>query len=139
MKRRLWLAALVWESIVLAYVAAVIWIRSGRINSENLRVLAEIALAGLIVVLSCWPICRVLQKWVGALTGAAVGLAIPLVLGWMVGIMANRFQGSWGHFITPLESWILGLQISIPSAIAGAIVGFLQAKPSRERSAVNPA
>jgi hypothetical protein len=92
---------------------------------------------GFLVVLLCWPVCRVLRRIPAILTGLCFGLLAPIIAGWFWGqvVEPTRLRDwpnpwslplglNWGG----LEAWVAGLWLSIPSAIAGGIVGFLQAK-----------
>jgi len=92
---------------------------------------------GFAVVLLCWPVCRVLRRIPGTLTGLGIGLLIPIIAGWFwaqvvdptrVRDWPNPWSLPWGLNWGGPDAWVAGLVLSIPSTIAGGIVGFLQAK-----------
>ena len=82
----------------------------------------------LIGTMLCVGICRTLDRVPGTLIGAVIGLIIPPCVTWMeIQIVDNIARHSWMVRVPDsLSLWIGGLVGSIPSGIAGAIVGFLQ-------------
>lgn len=125
MKLKTVTAFLVWEVIVIGYFGLVMMTRGIPFDTEKQRVIVQIACAGVIVVLLGWAVCRLLYGAFAIAAGLVVGLLVPLILAWCVGQLANHWQNSWGHFMTPVELSSLGLGISIPSAVATAIVGVM--------------
>ena len=93
-------------------------------------------IAGLMVALSIVPICKGLRQPFAALVGFGLGLAVPIAVAWVSSYAGDescwlfywlpRALTSW---LTPLEVWVAGVELSIPSAVAGTIVGLLAAKP----------
>lgn len=128
MKTRALAALAIWEILILGYLWFVMVSRGIPFDVEKQRMLLEAACVGVVVVLLAWPVCRVLSAPVAIGVGLILGLATPLLVAWAVGHMANHWQTSWGHFMTPIELWSLALGISIPSAVAAAIIGVLAHK-----------
>lgn len=120
---------LVWEAIV-AGAIALMYAAAHRdyIGPEGKRYLTLAAVLGFVVVLLSWPLCRMLRRLPGTLAGFAIGFVIPIVGGSIWGLLADQYQSSWGHSWTSMDAWFEGVQLSVPSAIAGAIVGLLQAQ-----------
>jgi putative effector of murein hydrolase len=98
------------------------------LDQEGRRYLTLAWVLGGAIVLFCWPICTRLNRLKGALAGIVLGLAVPILGGWIWGRLADQFMSTWGHYWTPLDAWTEGLVLSVPGALAGALVGFLQAK-----------
>jgi hypothetical protein len=98
------------------------------LNQEGRRYLTLAWILGGAIVLVCWPICTKLNRLQGTLTGIAVGLAVPILGGWIWSRLADQFISTWGHYWTPLDAWTEGLVLSVPGALAGALVGLLQSK-----------
>ena len=60
--------------------------------------------------------------------GATVGFIMSVFSGYAWASLADIWATGWGHDSTPLESWAGGLLLAIPSAFAGAAVGWLQVR-----------
>ena len=123
MKQRIVFPLLAWQLIVLG-ILAVIMVSFGKsLNVENEQKLGLVAGLGLIVVLLCWPICRLLPRAAGWIAGAMIGLLAPALCAW-----------TWA-WLLPFPWWtdssevkLLGIVISLPSALGGMVVGGLQAR-----------
>jgi len=120
---------LVCEAIIAAAIA-IMYLLAGRtsIGPEGRRYIDFALVLGVIIVLACWPVCRLLHRVCGTLVGLAVGLVTAVVAGWIWALMIDHWINVHIQYWTPLDAWVEGLQLSIPSGIAGAIVGFLQSK-----------
>ena len=131
---------LAWDAIVASSIALMYALtRSRSIGPEGKAFLIWTFIVGLLVVLSCWPVCRVLRRVPSTLAGLGFGLLIPIVAGWFWATVVDpsRLHGwpnpwnlPWGLNWGGADAWVSGLVLSIPSCIAGGIVGFLQARNS---------
>ena len=129
---------LAWDAIVGGSIAVMYLLaHQTSVGPEGRAFLIWAFVLGFVVVLLCWPVCRVLHRIPGTLTGLGFGLFIPIIAGWFWGQVVeptrlrdwpNPWSLPWGLNWGGLEAWVAGLVLSIPSAIAGAIVGFLQAR-----------
>lgn len=122
---------------VLLVAVAVMYLLAHRVPvwPEDKAYVRMAFMVGLVIVLVCWPVCRLVYRVPGTLVGLALGLATPAVVGWLWSSLAEYFEyysfGAWARnwgIEPPWTFWVLTLTLSIPSAIAGAVVGFLQAK-----------
>jgi hypothetical protein len=125
MKRSLVIPLFAWELVVLGCLTPIMIMFGKSMNPENERKLAMTAGLGLLVVLLCWPICRILPRTVSWPVGAVVGLLTPPLCAW-----------TWA-WLLPFPYWtdsfeikLLGLVLAIPSALGGMIIGGLQARTS---------
>lgn len=130
------LSLVVWEAVVTASVL-IMYVMAGRtsIGPEGSRYLTLAGILGLLVVLLCWSVCRKLTRLASVLVGLGLGLTVPILAGFMAGKAADQWITDWGHYGTSLDLWIEGLQLSLPSGIAGAIIGLLQGRKAMHHSA----
>ena len=126
MRRMLLIPLFAWELIVLGFVALVMIMFGMSLNGENVRKLAMTALVGPVVALVCLPACRSLPRAAGWFVGSVIGLIVPPLFAW-----------AWAGLL-PIPNWtgpsevkLVGLVLSIPSALGGMVVGGLQARSPR--------
>ncbi len=130
MRRILLVPLLAWEVIVFGFVALVMVLFGMTLNAENVRNLAMTALVGPVVALLCLPACRPLPRAAGWFVGSVIGLIVPPLCAWMwAGLLPIP------NWTGPFEVKLLGLVLSIPSALGGMAVGGLQARPPRDLAA----
>jgi hypothetical protein len=125
MKKNVLVPLLVWELIVFACIAAVMLTFGKSLNLENERKLGIMAGAGIFVVLLCWPVCSILPRPATWIVGSVVGLVTPPLCAWTWAWLLP-----FPYWTGPLEIKILSFVLSIPSALAGMVVGGLQARTS---------
>lgn len=129
------LALFAWEVIIAASVGLMYAVAGKTVlGPEGRRYITFAGALGIIVVVICLPVCRRFRPTRAALTGMIVGLFIPLIVGWISGLLADHWMYSWGHSWTSLETQVEGLQLSVPSAIACGIIGFLLGRQAKEGS-----
>jgi hypothetical protein len=130
LRRNFVIPLLVWQALVAGSIVIMDLATGGiSLGPEARRFWTFAFLLGFVVVLLTWPVCRMFRRVTGALAGLGLGLLIPVLYGWIWGLLVDHYwQTSWGHSWTFLEAWIEGWVLSIPSGIAGVFVGFLQAK-----------
>jgi hypothetical protein len=136
---------LAWEAAVAGSIAIMYTLaRRNSIGPEGRAFLIWAFVLGFLVVLPCWPVCRRLRQLPGTLTGLCIGFITPVVAGWLwaqvveptrVREWPHAWSLPWGLNWGGPDAWFAGLVLSIPSGIAGGIVGFLQARslaPAKE-------
>jgi Na+/proline symporter len=126
MVKKIFIPLFVWEALVLGGVVLYMVARKRQLGGEEEPGVIATALLGLLVVLLCWPLCRVLGRIAGMMAGFVVGLATSIAGGWIWSLLATERS-----FALPYQFVYLGLLLSIPSGIGGAVVGFLQASRVR--------
>lgn len=123
------LSWLIWEIIVsCAFVGMYLDARKTLGLSEVRSIVAGDSWLGFLVVLAIWPLCRLLRRLPATLVGLGVGLFVPLAPGWIWGQWIERYAWSESFSWSAMGLWIAGLEAAIPSALAGAIVGYIVAK-----------
>jgi hypothetical protein len=85
-------------------------------------------IVGFVVAALSYPLCRALHRLPSVVVGVILGLLIPVTLGWLWGRLAEPWGFPQRVLWTGLDAWIAGVELSIPSALAGAVVGYLQAR-----------
>ena len=130
------LSLCVWEGVVAASLM-IMYVLAGRksLGPEDQRYLSFAGIVGLVVASLCWFTCRKLARVGSVLAGIALGVTIPIVAGWIGGKAADHWITGWGHYRTALDLWIEGLQLSLPSGIAGAVIGLYQGRKATQHSA----
>jgi hypothetical protein len=124
--RRLLIPLIAWTAIVACWILGMhIWLRNMSVGPEEKQVLFFSSIVGCVVVLLCWPFCRVLHRIPSASIGFVMGLAVPIIASWIWGRLPEYSPGLPWSFV---EAWSNGLQLAIPSSIGGVVVGILQAK-----------
>src|SRR5947209_8400250 len=95
--RRVLISLISWIAIVACWILAMhIWNRSMSVGSEEKQALFFAFVVGCLVVLTCWPFCRILRRAPSALAGLVIGVAIPIMLGWIWGRLPEYSPGlSW--------------------------------------------
>lgn len=99
-----------------------------QLNPGGTRYLIWASIMGFTVILLSYPLCRMLRGVPCVLVGIVLGLLIPPSLGWIWGRLAEPWALSQGLLWTGLDAWIAGVQLAIPSAFGGGIMGFLQSR-----------
>jgi hypothetical protein len=129
-KLRTFLVSLLVCEAVLAAAIAIMHLLAGTksLGPEGRRYIDFAFALGVVVALACWPVCRLLHRVSGTLAGLVVGLATAVAAGWIWALIIDHWINVRIHYWTPLDAWVEGLQLSIPSGIAGAIIGFLQSR-----------
>jgi len=117
---------LAWEIIVLGCLFVLMMINNKPLDSEHKVLLGVGAMFGPAVVLLSWPASRIVSRAFAIAIGAFIGLITPVLGCYFWG----HFFTGYGQFTTPFELWILGLGLSIPSGMGGALVGIIQARRS---------
>jgi hypothetical protein len=125
-----WLA---WELIVLGTGVLYSIHRWGTLDTIDQGRLMLVAGLGVIVVLLCWPACRLLTKTTAWLAGGAIGLFAPAACAWT---WVWSFPIPW--WLSESDLMILGIAMSVPSALGGIAVGLLQARRSPPAAAQQP-
>ena len=120
MKKHFLAPLIAWEAIVLVWIAVVMVVFGKTLNAENVRKLATIAGFGVLVVLICWPICRLLSRTAGWAVGTVIGLPVPPISIWILGWFRPDMLS--------IETGILGMVLCLPSGLGGMVVGGLQAR-----------
>ena len=128
--------------LILAIVAMYLLGHNPPFDPEARQYMHLALVIGVVIVLACWPICRLLRRVAGTLVGLAIGFVTAPVAGWIWGRLTEYLEyysfGVWARdwsLVGPW-AWIEGLTLLVPGGIAGAVVGFLQAKgQSRSRTA----
>jgi len=96
--------------------------------------LAFMLTLGLGIALVCFPLCRMIGRVWGTLVGLCLGVAVPIVTGLaLTYVISHCPLGFFNE--TSFEALIGGFVMSIPGGIAGAVVGFLVARPAINSSA----
>lgn len=140
--RRLLISLLVCEAIIMVSVGA-LFLMAGRtsLGPEAIRYLKlAFVIAFPVALLSYW-ICNAVPRKAPATTtliGGAVGLLTSVLAASLWGLAADQWVGQWGHYWTFLDAWSEGLQLAIPSAIAGALIGFFRARSATHSAATTP-
>jgi hypothetical protein len=126
LRTKLVVPLVVWELIVLGCVGLVMSLFGKSLNHESVRSLILAALVGLPVVLLCWASCHLIPRAVALVLGSMIGLIIPPLCAWTwVGL--QLFPNWMPHF----ELKVLGIVLSLPSALGGLVVGGLYGRPNR--------
>jgi hypothetical protein len=119
---------LIWEVIVgCAVVGMYLVVRRVPTGSDVESFVTEDLLLGLVIVGLIWLLCRSFGGVVRTLVGLVLGLLIPIAPGWIWGQWFERYVWSWGLPFNAMGLWIGGLELAIPSALAGGIVGYFMA------------
>jgi hypothetical protein len=122
------LALLIWEVIIaISIVAMYATAHRTSPSTEDKPWLTWAFVLGFVVVLCCWPLCGTLRRVPSTMICSCFGLFIPLLAGWLWGPLMEPRVFSWDYPLIGLDAWIEGLHLSIPSAIAGGIIGYTQA------------
>jgi hypothetical protein len=128
------LSLLVWYAIVGSSVLGLYMLaRASPVGSEAHSYFIRLVWLGALVIVLLWPICRILRGLAAVLIGASLGLAVPILVGWVWANWIERRVASWGLLWNGMDLWIQGFQIAIPSAIAAGIVGYLLSRQSVSR------
>ena len=127
MTRRFLLPLLAWECIVIGWIVVIMLTYKKTLNTENIHKLEMAAGLGILVVPLCFLVCRLLPRTAASAAGLAVGLCVPPLCAW-----TWSFLLPFPWWTGPFEVKLMGLVLSIPSALGGAFVGFLQARAPRE-------
>jgi len=137
---RLFVVSLLVCEAIIAAAIAVMYLLAGKtsLGPEDRRYIDFAFVLGVVIVLACWPVCRMLQRAGGALAGFVVGLATAVATGWVWALVIDHWINVRIHYWTPLDAWVEGLQLLIPSGVAGAIIGFLQARPAARHASDIP-
>lgn len=131
--KSLLIALIAWDSIVACWIIGMhIWVRSMSVGPEEKQALIFAFIVGCAVVVLCWILRRMLRPIVRFLAGLALGLVIPIAAGWVWGRLPEYSPGLPWSF---LEAWGAGLNLALPSAVAGGIVSLLQAERMPDSSA----
>jgi hypothetical protein len=132
---------LVGEAVLIIAIAFVYLLtRRTPFSPEGRRFMHLAFMIGALIVLVCWPICRLFPRVPGTLVGLALGFVTPAAAGWVWDSLVDYFQyysfGSWARNWAVEPGWaypVAVLTLSVPGGIAGAVVGFLQAKRASRR------
>lgn len=124
---------LVWEAAVASAIAIMYALAHRAPEAEARPWLISAFSLGLFVVSACVMVCRRFRPLYGTVIGFSLGLVIPVLMGWLWGRATEPWVFSWRYPLSGLDAWIEGLQLSIPSAIAGGIIGYLQARNNARR------
>ncbi len=121
---------IIFEAIFLASATLMDIAAGERPHLEDAPNWLPVILLALVPALICFPICRALDRIPGTLAGLGIGMIVPILVGWIRAQIVDRAltrwpAPAWAQNSDPLSLWISGLELAIPSAIAGAIVGFL--------------
>lgn len=144
--RRLFVSLLAWEVIVACSIAFMYVLANRKsLGPEGQAFLLWAFALGFVVVLICWPVCQRLSRVRSILAGLGLGLLVPAVAGLLWGRVVDPRLYGWNHpwglpsglNWTGMDAWLAGLQLAVPSAVAGAIVGLLQAKDLRGTATSN--
>lgn len=123
------IAVLIWEIMIALSIVAIYAIaRKTSPSGEDKPWLIWSFLLGLVVALCCVPLCNKLRRSASTILGLSLGLMIPLLVGWFWGPVMEPWVFSWRHPFIGLDAWIAGLHLSVPSAAAGAIIGYTQSR-----------
>jgi hypothetical protein len=131
--KRLIISLLICEAIM-AVSAGVPLLMAGRASAgpETIRFLKFAVGVGIPVALVSFGICGSISAKSGYIiavtVGGVVGLLTSVLSGYTLGNLADIWIMGWGHHTTPLDTWVSGLLLAVPSAIAGAAIGWLQAR-----------
>jgi hypothetical protein len=135
------LSLLAWQFIV-AFSIGVMFVSAKRtlcpLGPEEKDLLAWMFVLGVVVVLTSWPVCRRLNSLLGVSAGLGLGLVIPHCRRVAMGAPGGAPDIRLGPSVGPVawnelewdNPWIAGWELAGPSAIARAVVGFLQARKS---------
>jgi hypothetical protein len=141
--RALVVSLIVCEAIITVSVG-VLFLLAGRtsLGPEGIRYLEFAFAIGIpVTLLSCW-ICSAVARNQGlattTLVGGAVGLLTSVLAGRIWGLSVDQWMGHWGHYWTSVDAWVEGLQLAIPSGIAGVVIGFFQARFATRSTARTP-
>jgi hypothetical protein len=129
----------VWEIIVdCAVVGMYLVARKVPKISDFEWYVVQNALVGLVVVSLVWMSCRALGRVLGTFVGLGIGTLIPIAPAWIWGQWLESHAAPSGIPFNGLDLWIGGMELAIPSAIAGGIVGYVAARkvngPPKEHS-----
>jgi hypothetical protein len=122
---------LIWEVIVIVSIA-LMYLSAGRtyVGPEGKRYLEFALFTGVLVVL-LWLLFPVSRRKTGIWLGVMIGLVMPVVVGSIWAAIVDHWINSWGHYWTPLDARVEGLQLAVPSGIAGALIGFLRTRQAK--------
>lgn len=125
---RLVIPWLVWNTVVGVSIG-VLYLRAGKnpFNPEGERFLLVTFVMGLVVVPLCWSVCTRFHTFAAAVIGLCIGSLTPVALGYVFGRVLENWSW-WQQYATSLDAWTAGVALSIPSALAGIIVGILQSE-----------
>jgi hypothetical protein len=127
---------MVCDTVVVAAIAIMYLMgHNAPFGPEGMRCIHLALVIGVVMVLACWPVCRLLRPVPGTIVGLAFGLVTPAVVGWLWASLVEYFEyytfGAWARdwALDPgWAFWIAAIYLTGPGGIAGAVVGFLQAK-----------
>jgi putative flippase GtrA len=128
------------ESIIMISVGA-LFLLAGRtsLGPEGIRYLKFAFIVGIAVALVSFWVCSAVpgsrRMKPTTIVGGIVGLLTSVMVGVLWGFAAEHWMDQWGHYWAFLGVWVESLQLAIPGAIAGAVIGFLRAQ-SASRPAV---
>lgn len=134
--RKLLVAWIVWEALVGIYVVALhLWSGRGSAGPGEKVALVGAFVSGFLVVLANWLACPRLRRIPSVLVGLGCGFLVPVAIGWAEGMLVDHWQSRWlwAHLADPAGLWFFGWLLCIPSAIAGALIGLVFARPGVQR------
>lgn len=131
--RRLIVSLLVCEAIMVVSVG-LLFLMAGRISVTpvTFRFLKFAVGLGIPVTLLSFGICNSIaakHRYATCLAiSGAVGFIVSVLWGYVWASLADSWAMGWGHYSSPLSSWGRGLLLAVPSAIAGAAIGWLEVR-----------
>jgi hypothetical protein len=131
--KRVIISLLVCEAIMALSVSLLV-LRHGRtlVAPETIRFAKFASGVGISVTLVVFGICHSLAakyRYAAAISiGAVVGLVMSVLSGYVWALLADVWASGWGLDWTPLNSWVGGLLLAVPSAFSGAAIGWLQVR-----------
>jgi hypothetical protein len=115
-------------AVLLFYVSA----RAMPVGLEGWSYFIRLPWFAVLVVPLLWSICSAFRGPAAVLIGVGLGLAGPIVAGWLYAACIDPNIASWGLPWGGMDVWVQGLLIAVPSSVAGGCIGYFL---NRQKSA----